>query len=230
MSGTSNQRLKVYVSMASIPTLAAAGGMAVSEIASADIVYEEVSLSINDGSATLDMGFAAFRFSGFNADSGEFTGGGFGVKGSEQLQIIGSQGKGSSGIPKVRRFNDGQQIDAGPTSWLSDALGAASINFQTKKGGSANLGFGNWLNKTDEPVSGYMGFAFVGSSAGDDLPPATYGWISLAWDGATLTIDGYAYESEAGVGIRAGTVPAPGAIGLLGLAAGAAGLRRKRQA
>ena len=50
------------------------------------------------------------------------------------------------------------------------------------------------------------------------------------WDGSFLTIDGYAIETEAGTAIEAGAIPGPGAMGLLGLAAGASGLRRKRQA
>jgi uncharacterized protein (TIGR03382 family) len=37
----------------------------------------------------------------------------------------------------------------------------------------------------------------------------------------------FAYESQAGVGIAAGVIPAPGAIALLGLA-GLAGSRRRR--
>jgi len=44
-----------------------------------------------------------------------------------------------------------------------------------------------------------------------------------------LTINGWAYD-DAGGAITAGQIPAPGAVGLLGLAAGAAGMRRKRTA
>ncbi len=229
MSGTCNQRLKTYASLASIPTMAAAGGMAVTEIATADIVYQSVSLAIGGevGTGGLDMGFASVDFS---AGTLPGLGAGMGIKGSEQLQIIAGFSKGSAGLPKATRFVDGEGIGAGPEKWVSSALGAASFQVKTKKGSSFSVNAGEWNNADAEPVSGYMGFAFLGSSVGEDSSPPIYGWISLAWDGATLTIDGYAYEDEAGVGIAAGAIPAPGAIGLLGLAAGAAGMRRKRQA
>lgn len=229
MSDTCSQRLKTYVSLASVPTMAAAGGMAVTEIAPADIVYQSVSLAIGGqaGTGALDMGFASVNFT---AGTSLGLGAGMGIKGSGQLQIIGGLSKGSSGLPKATRFVDGEGIGAGPEKWVSGAIGAVSFQIKTKQGSSFSINAGEWNNAGGEPVSGYMGFAFLGSSAGDDSPIPTYGWISLAWDGATLTIDGYAYESDAGVGIEAGAIPAPGAIGLLGLAAGAAGMRRKRQA
>ncbi|MCP4833899.1 MAG: PEP-CTERM sorting domain-containing protein, partial [Phycisphaeraceae bacterium] len=57
-----------------------------------------------------------------------------------------------------------------------------------------------------------------------------YGWVGVDWNVSTfeLTISGFAYETNAGVAIEAGAIPAPGALGLFGLAAGAAGIRRKR--
>jgi uncharacterized protein (TIGR03382 family) len=42
-----------------------------------------------------------------------------------------------------------------------------------------------------------------------------------------LEIVGYAYGTL-GIGIDAGQIPAPGALGLAGLAMGAVGIRRKR--
>jgi hypothetical protein len=59
-----------------------------------------------------------------------------------------------------------------------------------------------------------------------------YGWMRISL-GATLTdpsraIVEYAYEDQAGVGIPAGAIPAPGSVALLALgAAGLAGRRRK---
>ncbi|MCP4012436.1 MAG: PEP-CTERM sorting domain-containing protein [Phycisphaeraceae bacterium] len=79
-----------------------------------------------------------------------------------------------------------------------------------------------------EGGSGYLGFAIEMEGVGEEA--YRYGWIGVAWDPSTfeLTIDGFAYETDAGVGIAAGAIPAPGALGLFGLAAGAAGIRRKR--
>ena len=52
--------------------------------------------------------------------------------------------------------------------------------------------------------------------------------ITLQSDGI-LTVERWAYD-DAGGSIAAGAIPAPGALGLLALAGGAAGIRRKRQA
>ena len=91
---------------------------------------------------------------------------------------------------------------------------------------------GEWALGVEDSVSGYMGFAFFNDAlaGGDGGTTPNYGWVSMSWDGAYLTIDGYAIETDVGTAIQAGAIPAPGAIGLLGLAAGAAGVRRKRQA
>ncbi len=56
-----------------------------------------------------------------------------------------------------------------------------------------------------------------------------YGWVAVSVGVGELTVDGWAYD-DTGTSIAAGQIPAPGAIGLLGLAAGAAGKRRKRTA
>ena len=82
----------------------------------------------------------------------------------------------------------------------------------------------------DSQGPGFMGISSKVEDA--DGTEFRYGWIALDWDVTTfeLTIEAFAYETEAGVGIAAGAIPAPGAMGLFGLAAGAAGIRRKRQA
>ncbi|MFM1866756.1 MAG: hypothetical protein RL591_164 [Planctomycetota bacterium] len=79
---------------------------------------------------------------------------------------------------------------------------------------------GNWqLN-----ASNYFGFRFVAADGG-----TKYGWgrfvIGSAINGADRTIAEIAYE-DSGASINVGTVPAPGAIALLGLA-GLAGRRRR---
>ena len=70
---------------------------------------------------------------------------------------------------------------------------------------------------------GYFGVKFQNSSNN-----YRYGWIDVQRDSNdTLTINGWAYE-DSGEMINAGEIPAPGAIGLLALAGGASGIRRKR--
>jgi hypothetical protein len=72
-----------------------------------------------------------------------------------------------------------------------------------------------------------VGFQFVNEATGS----THYGWMRLQlWNGPGLqprAIVEYAYETEAGVGINAGLIPAPGAMALLGMA-GLLGSRRRR--
>ena len=61
-----------------------------------------------------------------------------------------------------------------------------------------------------------------------------YGWMQMSWsfEGdpyGVLMIDGYAFSDVAGESIVVGQIPAPGALPLLGLAMGAAGIRRARK-
>ena len=85
--------------------------------------------------------------------------------------------------------------------------------------------FGNFRADDGELSSGYIGFTFD-----DDLGDSVYAWaeITLQSDGI-LTVERWAYDDEGG-SIAAGAIPAPSALGLLALAGGAAGIRRKRQA
>lgn len=57
-----------------------------------------------------------------------------------------------------------------------------------------------------------------------------YGWIEFVVEDESITVSRWAYETESGVGIVAGATgsPVPGPVGLVGLAAGAAGVRRHR--
>ena len=70
-----------------------------------------------------------------------------------------------------------------------------------------------------------VGFRFQNEANGN---ATHYGWFRVAF-GATIssrTLVEYAYEGTSGTGINAGTIPAPGAIALLGLA-GLVGRRRR---
>ena len=232
----STQRLNRYTSLATLPAVAMAGGLAsMTGTAEADIVYQATAFTLGGPGSepfvgTLDMGFTTIGFvAGSNAKGPEAL---FSAKGNSNLAVIGNKQKGVGGSKSdslLINFQAGELIPRGSSKFLMEGLGVFSKNGSTKKGGSVSSSRGEWGLDGAESVSGYLGFAFFNDGVGEELQP-NYGWISLAWDGAYLTIDGYAIETDAGVGIEAGAVPAPGVIGLLGLAAGAAGMRRKRQA
>lgn len=223
----SKLRLDSYRSLATVPTFAAMAGVALtSDKLGADIVHEDVSITVGGpGSAPfsteLQIGtLGTFRFlAGSNsAGPGRF----FQMMNSSLDKVRGindgSKGKKSSGV--LARFGAGDLIEIAKDATF------AKMGWGSKSPGGSKSGppIGNFATNGEGPQSGYIGFGYLQDEG------IGYGWISLSWDGSLLTIDGYAYETEAGIGIEAGAVPGPGAIGLFGLAAGASGIRRKRKA
>ena len=79
----------------------------------------------------------------------------------------------------------------------------------------------------------YIGFVVPADGFGAEL--STFGWVDLTIGEneagkLTLTINRWAYESVAGTAASIpGGTPVPGAGGLLALALGAAGVRRRRE-
>ena len=224
---SSKVRLDRYASVATLPVIAACGAtVAVTNIAEADIVYQSVSLTLGGPGgepaiASLDMGFAYIKFAAGNNSTGPENF--MGAIGNKSLGLVAN---GSSKI--LRNFDAGEEIfvDKSNNKLALVGLGAKvnTTGGKSSKGSGKTKSIGSWALGDDDSVSGFMGFAVVG----EDGP--NIGWVSMSWDGSFLTIDGYAVETEVGTSIQAGAIPAPGAIGLLGLAAGAAGMRRKRQA
>ena len=121
----------------------------------------------------------------------------------------------SNGLSYVSALAAGATIDsstAGPSFFGSMAYGAINPNAQ----------FNN-------VADAYVGLSFP---AGGNT---YYGWIRVDMNNAakTFLVKDWAYESEPGVGIKAGAgvVPEPATLGLLACgAAGVAALRRKRTA
>ena len=112
-----------------------------------------------------------------------------------------------------------------------DNMGAAdygSLYFIVDSGSYGIYGpYGNF-RADGERSSGYIGFTFDANLGFGADPVYAWAEITLQPDG-TLTVERWAYDDEGG-SIAAGAIPAPGALGLLALAGGAAGIRRKRQA
>ncbi|MBC02448.1 MAG: hypothetical protein CMJ34_03960 [Phycisphaerae bacterium] len=216
-------RLRRYLALSLVPGATTA--------AVADIDYTSLDVTVELGSTfslevaqSFSMVFNAFSATNSTKDI-VVRQRGFNAKGSPGSAVDGGLLVGfKSGLPKsVIRFGDGDEIGPGIGGMESTLFwGAQSVTVsKTSKTKQLN---GGPFNAVDGPQDGYLGFAFADFGSQD----LHYGWLSLSWDGTELTIDGYAWETEAGVSIDAGTIPAPGAIGLFGLAMGAAGIRRKR--
>lgn len=113
-------------------------------------------------------------------------------------------------------------------AYVSALAAGAVIDSSTANiaGGSMAYGASNPNAQFNNVTDAYVGLGFP---AGANF---YYGWVRVDVNNAakTLLIKDWAYETQSNVGISAGAVPEPGALGLL--AAGAAGvvaLRRRRK-
>lgn len=124
------------------------------------------------------------------------------------------------------KLEKGQQVDS--LSWDQDALlwyrlGYRDTGYNPTDGTYSFTNIISQVSALGVGDQGYFGVKFQISSNN-----YRYGWIDVQRDSNdTLTINGWAYE-DSGEMINAGEIPAPGAIGLLALAGGASGIRRKR--
>lgn len=86
-----------------------------------------------------------------------------------------------------------------------------------------NFGYADWYgSKTPEGIPTYLGVRFdLGSGY-------HYGWIGVVRTGTLFETFAWGYETEVGVPIAAGAVPAPGTLALLAFGA-LAGRSRKRK-
>ena len=200
---------------------------ALGSAASADIIYTQVnqtltfdqswSASVNgnnlnvrvNGSSGTTIGYDFRFFFGFvTVENGDFA-----TTGSSSLY--------------ANRFVGGQEIGAG-AGFDAYNYGILVSAYSSSKF-STSYSYGAWAGVD---VQGFVGFRVEN---GDDF---NYGWLDITFTGSELIVGGYAYETDVNTAIIAGAtegsgpvVPgAPTAVGLMGLAAGASGIRRKRSA
>ncbi|WP_428386138.1 PEP-CTERM sorting domain-containing protein [Mucisphaera sp.] len=110
----------------------------------------------------------------------------------------------TTGLNYASALSAGDVIDAAATAGGSFAVSLAYAN--------------NPDSQFDNAVGAFIGLEFPINAV------SHFGWIRVTIDNAagTFVINDWAYESVPGVGIEAGAIPEPGALGLL--AAGALGL------
>ena len=220
-------RLARYVASASVPLattgLATTGVMTLAAPSVGDIVVSDTPVSVQnyfDFLSTANGAIAGI----IQASTGLF---------GPALQFGFGPGMDGGGLGVV------SATDGGFSEWArlgvgdmigGDNMGAAdygSLYFAVfNNGGTITYGpYGNFTGDGGELSSGYIGFTFD-TNLGDTV----YAWaeVNLQSNGR-FTVERWAYD-DAGGSIAAGAIPAPGALGLLALAGGAAGIRRKRQA
>ena len=208
-------RIRAYTALASAVGAASA---------SADIVYHEVNTTIGLGDSIqflvgTEVGLSAYM--SFIGDTSLIDG----IDNSNSGWLVMDYGYGQNYID----FAAGFSFTAGyyASLWRFGSSVQVDSNLFLP-GTSIALGF-SWNGQPSEPERGFAAFKL--SEFADREGPAYYGWIDITWSNdGFLTIHGYAWNDTANAAIHVGDVPAPGALGLLGLAAGAAGIRRKRTA
>lgn len=124
-------------------------------------------------------------------------------------------------------LQEGDQIN-GSGEWNeSEVLIAGNKTVTSSAGGTIfEDSVGDWaLGDGAEETRGFLAFHL------EEGPDDMFGWLDVGWDGETLTIYDYAFNTDGSIAAgqtQASTV-VPGAGGLAALAMGAAGMRRRRK-
>ena len=232
-----NQRIEAYLALAAAP--AVIGGIATADVHHYDgpaisvttnglpefpdrDIAAYASFSVGGGGLymNVDLGVAAYktgipvveygRAAAVNGWFSSSTGGGFLTR------------KGGSGIgyekPNAQRFSYSQKMADPKTNRPKDG--------ELKIGGSVDGEYGNKgeFNQEFGEARGYIGFLIENDGS------AGFGWMDIGYDFSsnTLTMHDWAFNDDGGLYAGHLTPPVPGPAGLLALAAGAAGIRRKR--
>jgi hypothetical protein len=133
----------------------------------------------------------------------------------------------------AKTFDFGQAIGPGATT-IGLGNGQNTMTYVTFGFGQTNTftGDDNFQNGDFGPdgVHKYLGLSLDMR----DGSGTRHGWIEMSWsfegDGyGTLMVHGWAFSDVDGEYLEAGAIPAPGVLPLLGLAMGAAGIRRARK-
>ncbi len=120
--------------------------------------------------------------------------------------------------------NPGMVLLAGTTTG-GDLLSAGDLIGPESTFIFGDIGFAGTTDFEGEMSFGDRGYFGLTFEIGGDTH---YGWVDFSEDTSTQTIYGWAYESDAGVGIRAGAIPEPSSTALLGVCLIGAWMRRRR--
>ena len=198
-------------------TSIAVSALALSSIASADIVYSgDISLEAQEGQS------ASFVIAGFNYEFGIEDGGPL-----DYAYVTTTSENAGVFIPvsqienpmDARNFTAGDNIDS-----FTSVLDMFPLGSGTE---SINLNMYDFVTEEGNftlDETGYVGFGF---GSGTEF---NYGWIEFTvFDEGPfkfMTMTGWAYNDEVNGSITVGLIPAPGALGLLAIG-GLAGRRRR---
>lgn len=227
--------------------------MAATPCAMADIHYVELNNVLNYNDPTASFNIMAGMFGemsvGFNSKAtnqtssfyGDDWAWGYWIRNNRAISMTVQPGGymfgtemrlGLDGVSTIRRFNAGEQIGGSMSLGLQGNFAGRTTSWGERGVRYVNNGtyYSTWVESshwTGSDMTG-LGQFYIGFEFDTGLFEETfYGWIDFEVSMDNLIVHGYAYDTT-GAGIEAGYVPAPGALGLIALAAGAGGIRRKR--
>ncbi len=216
-----------------------AGGVTAAGAAEAGIVHTEVNLTANANQVvTVNIGNGSTFVQGTTSFQPMYPGFGMALATHQS-------GSKSSTKDTVNRFRAlGQHADfagqgsSSSANFFANPMAAGAALGGTSKSGTSNTFGMTAILRSSGGVYGQgnfgVGTGYLGLRIHDvnTQDPAYYGWAQVSIGANSITLIDWAFEDSGGaIAIGdTGAVPAPGALGLLGLAAGAAGLRRRRSA
>ena len=213
-----SDRLTRYARLASVPAGAAAltTGVLPAQMVCADVITIEVDQAITrvstDWGFVMSSGVASLRLNSMALDI-------------QVSAYYGADAQTTYGIARGLGFAFAVSDDAVDPLGPGDLVGSSDVFASAAlMASNAPTSAGQVYDPRGFDRSGiqYLGIRF------EDGGLTKYGWVEIDWRaGDALKVVRWAYEDD-GSAIEAGVVPAPGAVGLLALAAGAAGVRRKR--
>ena len=196
-----------------------------------------------DGPAEFSLRIRSSGFYNYNGPSSSFSSGFYNIINFASRETFGVQlngrglvGQGGNGVSNLA-----SGVMVGPTlagyQWgLSNQSYRSALRFDYQRvvaSGSTQFSLSSAAIGIDFNgfagtfSDGFIGFRFEINGQ------LHYGWAEISFSGNEMSINRFAYEDEAGVGVRVGqtsNVPEPGSLGILGLgAAGVLAMRRRKK-
>lgn len=134
--------------------------------------------------------------------------------------VAGPANFGSAMLSAGQAVNVGTSSKSAPEPGVLAAEKVGSIGVDSKMLSDISEDFGDWRTEGEE-MRGYLGFESGGAE----------GWIDVGWDNDSLVIYDWAvnFDGQIVAGQTEAASAVPGAGGIVALAMGAAGLRRRRK-
>jgi MYXO-CTERM domain-containing protein len=146
---------------------------------------------------------------------------------STNMVALGTTGEGKGFLRMVNASEQISKSNFNPNTNIAKVAFSTTFHSSSGTPGTSNR-TGSWaLDSEGNETRGYAAISFWP----DDVDAPGMGWMDIGWDGHTLTIYDWAFNTDGAIsaGDTGGATAVPGGAGLAALAMGAAGMRRRRK-